>query len=122
MIWQADAYNEGGFTVKWAKMEVEEYIMVRFKIPYMLFNRVKSRLSDKRWKLHFVVDSISGGNVTLYADFYSGSGGCFEDFQRDLRSVPRQVDRALRMLPRYGIARTSENSTYRSPRIRVGRL
>lgn len=74
-IWQAGAYDEGGFVVKWTQMEVEEYNMAHFKIQCMLFNTVESRLSEKRWVLEFVVDSISGDDITLHADFYSGSGG-----------------------------------------------
>ncbi|CAI6083001.1 unnamed protein product [Clonostachys chloroleuca] len=71
----AGAYDEGGFVVKWTQMEVEEYNMAHFKIQCMLFNTVESRLSEKRWVLEFVVDSISGDDITLHADFYSGSGG-----------------------------------------------
>jgi hypothetical protein len=75
--------------VKWRQTRAEEYYRVIFTILCMLFNEVESRMSSKRWGVEFVTKSISDGCITLHVDFYPGSGGRFEDFQKDLKGAIR---------------------------------
>jgi hypothetical protein len=78
--------------VKWRQTRAEGYYKVIFTIPYMLFNEMESRMSSKRWKVEFIAESISDGDITLHVDFYPGSVGRFEDFRKDLKGASRLDD------------------------------